>query len=72
MALFDLLRSLPIAFSFAAVCLSLILMFYGFRYFYANGIGDISRMLSFAIPSLWMMMLAIYLWLMGREDPHER
>ncbi|MEK6953442.1 MAG: hypothetical protein AABX01_00420 [Candidatus Micrarchaeota archaeon] len=67
MGLDDVANSLPQALSFAAVFISVILMFYGLRYFYTTRLEDIGRLLAYSIPSLWMMMLAIYLWLMGKE-----
>jgi|SRR3989344_3810173 len=65
-------NSLPQALSFAAVFVSLILLFYGFRNYFATQPQDTGRLLTYAIPSLWAMMLAIYIWVIGREDTHER
>lgn len=61
-------KSIPIFLSIAAFFISILLLFWGLRYYNANSLENIGTMLSFCIPSLWMMGFAIYLWVIGKEN----
>lgn len=72
MGLDEFYNQMPQALSFAAVFVSVILLFYGFRNYNAAPVRDVGNLLVYTIPSLWMMLLAIYLWMLGKEDGHEK
>ncbi|MBI5224755.1 hypothetical protein HY989_02705 [Candidatus Micrarchaeota archaeon] len=67
MAFDNFTDALPQMLSIAAFFISVVLLFFGLRYF-TNSIEDIARLLAYAIPSLWMLGFSIYLWLIGKED----
>lgn len=70
MALDDIFSALPQVLSFFAFFISLVLLFYGLRYFTSTQTEDIAKLLGYTIPALWMMMFSVYLWLIGKEDRH--
>ncbi|MFH1257303.1 MAG: hypothetical protein ABIG96_04650 [Candidatus Micrarchaeota archaeon] len=68
MAITDVFNALPRTCSIIAFFISIMLMFWGLRYFTFTDIDNIGRLLAYTIPGIWMMGFSIYLWIIGEED----
>ena len=68
MTIADILSGSPKVFSLIAFFISVLLMFWGMRYFASTKLDDVAMMLEFTVPGIWMMGFSIYLWVIGDED----
>jgi hypothetical protein len=68
MALDDIMNGIPQMLSILVFFASVLLLFWGMRYFAATGLGDIGQFLAFTVPSIWLLGFSIYLWIIGKED----